>query len=73
MRGRASWRAPRAIARAISTRRCGKRLAERLEGAVADGERLARLVLEPTAREAREERLAFGDSLPSGLARERHA
>ena len=34
---------------------------------VAEGERLARLVLEPTAREAREERLAFGDSLPSGL------
>ncbi|HSN34482.1 MAG TPA: molecular chaperone DnaK, partial [Ideonella sp.] len=44
-----------------------RRLAERLKSAVADGERLARLVLEPTAREAREERLAFGDSLPSGL------
>ena len=44
-----------------------RRLAERLKGAVADGERLARLVLEPTAREAREERLAFGDALPSGL------
>ncbi len=44
-----------------------RRLAERLKGALADGERLARLVLEPTAREAREERLAFGDSLPSGL------
>jgi molecular chaperone DnaK (HSP70) len=43
-----------------------RRLAERLRGA-PDGERLARLVLEPTAREAREERLAFGDSLPSGL------
>ncbi len=44
-----------------------RRLADRLKHAVADGERLARLVLEPTAREAREERLAFGDSLPSGL------
>ncbi|HEY2745171.1 MAG TPA: molecular chaperone DnaK, partial [Polyangia bacterium] len=44
-----------------------KRLADRLKNVVADGERLARLVLEPTAREAREERLAFGDSLPSGL------
>jgi len=45
-----------------------RRLAERLRAAMAgDGERLARLVLEPTAREAREERLAFGDSLPSGL------
>ncbi len=44
-----------------------RRLSERLKTAVADGERLARLVLEPTAREAREERLAFGDSLPSGL------
>jgi hypothetical protein len=43
-----------------------RRLAERLRSA-PDGERLARLVLEPTAREAREERLAFGDSLPSGL------
>ncbi|HEX9100882.1 MAG TPA: hypothetical protein VF997_01695, partial [Polyangia bacterium] len=44
-----------------------RRLSARLESAVADGARLARLVLEPTAREAREERLAFGDSLPSGL------
>jgi molecular chaperone DnaK (HSP70) len=43
-----------------------RRLAERLKSA-PDGERLARVVLEPTAREAREERLAFGDSLPSGL------
>ena len=43
-----------------------RRLAERLRQS-ADGERLARLVLEPTAREALEERLAFGDSLPSGL------
>jgi molecular chaperone DnaK (HSP70) len=43
-----------------------RRLAERLRAA-PDGERLARLVLEPTAREAQEERLAFGDSLPSGL------
>jgi molecular chaperone DnaK (HSP70) len=44
-----------------------RKLAERLKGAVAEGDRLARLVLEPTAREAKEERLAFGDSLPSGL------
>ena len=44
-----------------------RRLAERLKNGVAEGDRLARLVLEPTAREAREERLAFGDSLPSGL------
>jgi hypothetical protein len=43
-----------------------RRLAERLKQ-LADGARLARLVLEPVAREAREERLAFGDSLPSGL------
>jgi molecular chaperone DnaK (HSP70) len=43
-----------------------RRLAERLKQG-SDGERLARLVLEPTAREAREERLAFGDTLPSGL------
>jgi hypothetical protein len=43
-----------------------RRLSDRLKS-VAEGERLARLVLEPTAREAREERLAFGDSLPSGL------
>jgi molecular chaperone DnaK (HSP70) len=43
-----------------------RRLSDRLK-CVAEGERLARLVLEPTAREAREERLAFGDSLPSGL------
>ena len=44
-----------------------RRLSERLKSGVAEGERLARLVMEPTAREAREERLAFGDSLPSGL------
>ncbi|MDB4967923.1 MAG: dnaK 1 [Myxococcales bacterium] len=43
-----------------------RRLADRLQSA-PEGGRLARLVLEPTAREAREERLAFGDSLPSGL------
>jgi hypothetical protein len=43
-----------------------RRLAERLKNA-PDGERLARVVLEPTARQEREERLAFGDSLPSGL------
>jgi molecular chaperone DnaK (HSP70) len=43
-----------------------RRLAERLKS-VAEGERLARLVLEPTPRQAQEERLAFGDSLPSGL------
>jgi hypothetical protein len=43
-----------------------RRLAERLR-ALADGERLARLVLEPIAREARDERLAFGDALPQGL------
>ena len=44
-----------------------RRLADRLRAGFVEGERLARLVLEPTAREAREERLAFGDSLPSGL------
>jgi len=43
-----------------------RRLADRLRGA-GDGARLARLVLEPVQREAREERLAFGDALPSGL------
>ncbi len=43
-----------------------RKLAERLKAA-PDGERLTRVVLEPTAREAKEERLAFGDSLPSGL------
>jgi hypothetical protein len=41
-------------------------LADRLR-AIADGDRLARLVLEPIAREAKEERLAFGDALPQGL------
>jgi molecular chaperone DnaK (HSP70) len=45
-----------------------RRLAARLmQEAGADGQRLQRLVLEPVAREAREERLAFGDALPSGL------
>jgi hypothetical protein len=46
-----------------------RRLAERLRQLPDrdDGARLSRLVLEPVAREAREERLAFGDSLPSGL------
>jgi molecular chaperone DnaK (HSP70) len=43
-----------------------RKLAERLKQA-ADGARLARLVLEPVPREAREEKLAFGDALPSGL------
>jgi hypothetical protein len=43
-----------------------RRLADKLKGA-PDGERLARLVLEPIARQEREERLAFGDTLPSGL------
>jgi hypothetical protein len=43
-----------------------RRLAERLRQ-LPDGARLQRLVLEPVAREAREERLAFGDALPSGL------
>jgi molecular chaperone DnaK (HSP70) len=43
-----------------------RRVAERLKAA-PDGERLARLVVEPVARQEREERLAFGDSLPSGL------
>jgi molecular chaperone DnaK (HSP70) len=43
-----------------------RRLADRVKQG-ADGARLARLVLEPVAREAREERLAFGDALPSGL------
>ncbi len=43
-----------------------KRLADRL-AALPDGARLARVVLEPIAREAKEERLAFGDALPQGL------
>ena len=43
-----------------------KKLAERLREN-SEGERLARLVLEPIPREAREERLAFGDALPLGL------
>jgi hypothetical protein len=43
-----------------------RRLAERLRP-TPDGERLARLVLEPVAREEREERMAFGDALPSGV------
>ena len=32
-----------------------------------DGDRLARLVLQPIPREARDERLAFGDAMPQGL------
>jgi molecular chaperone DnaK (HSP70) len=43
-----------------------KKLADKLKP-LADGARLSRIVLEPVAREAREERLAFGDALPSGL------
>jgi molecular chaperone DnaK (HSP70) len=43
-----------------------RRLADRLK-TLPEGERLARLVLEPIPREAREERLAFGDALPQGL------
>ncbi|HZS39188.1 MAG TPA: Hsp70 family protein [Polyangia bacterium] len=43
-----------------------RRLADRLK-ALPDGARLQRLVLEPVAREEREERLAFGEALPSGL------
>jgi hypothetical protein len=42
------------------------RLAQRLR-AVPGGERSARLVEEVVALEAREERVAFGDSLPTGL------
>ena len=41
-------------------------LADRLRGA-AGGERLARLVEEVVALEAREERVALGDTLPAGL------
>jgi hypothetical protein len=43
-----------------------RKLADRL-ALESDGARLQRLVLEPVDREEREERLAFGDSLPSGL------
>jgi hypothetical protein len=43
-----------------------RRLADRLK-ALPDGARLMRLVLEPVPREEREERLAFGEALPSGL------
>jgi hypothetical protein len=43
-----------------------RRLADRLR-TLTDGERLARVVIEPIAREAKEERLAFGDALPQGL------
>jgi DNA-K related protein len=42
------------------------KLAERLKP-LTDGARLSRIVLVPVAREAREEKLAFGDALPSGL------
>jgi hypothetical protein len=41
-------------------------LADRLRGA-GGGERLARLVEEVVALEAREERVALGDTLPAGL------
>ncbi len=46
-----------------------RRLADRLKAASSahEGERLARVVTEPVAREAKEERLAFGEALPSGL------
>jgi molecular chaperone DnaK (HSP70) len=44
-----------------------KKLAARLSSLSPEGARLSRLVLEPVPREAREERLAFGDALPSGL------
>jgi hypothetical protein len=43
-----------------------RKLAEKLKP-LGDGARLQRIVLEPVAREAREEKLAFGDALPSGL------
>jgi molecular chaperone DnaK (HSP70) len=43
-----------------------RRLADKLKQQ-NEGARLARLVMEPVAREAKEERLAFGDALPSGL------
>ncbi len=43
-----------------------RRLADKLKQQ-NEGARLARLVMEPVVREAREERLAFGDALPSGL------
>ena len=44
-----------------------RRLAARLSAVDGDGSRLARMVLEPTALEAREERAAFGEALPAGL------
>jgi hypothetical protein len=43
-----------------------RRVADRLVRG-GDGERLARLVLEPVPRDEKDEQLAFGDSLPSGL------
>ena len=43
-----------------------RKLAERLRKS-KDGERMARSVLEPVPREARDEKLAFGEALPSGL------
>ena len=43
------------------------RLVERLRAVPAVGERAAKLVAEVVALEAREERVAFGDSLPVGL------
>jgi hypothetical protein len=75
------WREKEALAAAELARCSGdrardldetlrRRVAERLKSAAnlaSEGARLARLVLEPVAREEREERLAFGDALPSGL------
>lgn len=71
------WRGEHALAAAEIARASGdrareldeplrRRLAERLKQ-VSDGARLARLVLTPVQREAKEEKLAFGDALPSGL------
>ncbi|MSP62754.1 MAG: molecular chaperone DnaK [Myxococcales bacterium] len=44
-----------------------QRVAARLATVDGDGARLARLVLEPTQLEAKEERAAFGEALPIGL------
>ncbi len=44
-----------------------KRVAARLATVEGDGPRLAKMVLEPTVLEAREERAAFGEALPVGL------
>ena len=43
-----------------------KKLSDRLR-ALPESQRLVRVVLEVVAREAKEERLAFGDALPQGL------